>query len=142
MLSPDVNVLVNASREDAADHLRYRRWLEELLASGELFAISELVLSAFLRIVTNHRIFRPGTPREIAFAFAAALRSHPRCVVIRPLERHWDIFLRLCESTNATGKLVPDAYHAAVAIEHGCEWITNDRDFARFPGLRWRNPFA
>jgi toxin-antitoxin system PIN domain toxin len=142
MLSPDVNVLVTASREDTAEHLRYRRWLEDLLGSGDPFAISELVLSGFLRVVTDGRIFRPGTPPEVAFAFTETVRNHPRCVVLRPMERHWEIFAHLCAITGATGKLIPDAYHAALAIEHRCEWVTADRDFARFPGLRWQNPFA
>ncbi|MGI8820746.1 MAG: type II toxin-antitoxin system VapC family toxin [Chthoniobacterales bacterium] len=141
MQSPDVNVLVYASREEATDHVRYRRWLEELLTSGESFAVSELVLSGFLRLVTDGRIFRPATPRPIALAFAQTVRNHPRCVVLRPMEQHWEIFVRLCETTAATGKLVADAYQAALAIEHRCEWVTNDRDFARFPGLRWRHPF-
>jgi uncharacterized protein len=58
----------------------------------------------------------------------------------RPRPSHWSIFVRLCEQANVTGNLVSDAYLAAVAIESGCEWITTDRDFARFPGLRWRHP--
>lgn len=57
-----------------------------------------------------------------------------------PGERHWEIFTRLCRSARARGNLVPDAYLAALAIESGTEWITTDRDYARFPGLRWRHP--
>jgi predicted nucleic acid-binding protein len=61
-------------------------------------------------------------------------------VVIQPGERHWQIFNRLCIEADARGNLVPDAWFAALAIESGCEWITLDHDFARFPGLKWRVP--
>jgi predicted nucleic acid-binding protein len=59
---------------------------------------------------------------------------------VRPGPRHWEIFVDLCRAGRATGKLVPDAFHAAVAIEHGCEWVTTDADFSRFPGFRWSHP--
>jgi hypothetical protein len=136
----DVNILVNAFREDATDHPRFARWLAELAASGATFSASELVLSSFLRIVTNARIFRPATPRPLAFAFAEAIRSHPSYVRITAGPRHWEIFVALCDAVDATADLIPDAYHAALAIEHGCEWMTADKHFARFPGLRWRHP--
>ena len=54
--------------------------------------------------------------------------------------RHSEIFQRLCKETETVGNLIPDAYFAALAIESGCEWITTDRDYARFKGLRWRHP--
>ena len=88
----------------------------------------------------NPKIFvRPSTLDE-ALAFVDELRRRPACHLFRPGPRHWDIFVSLCRRAGATGGLVADAYHAAVAIEHGCEWVTNDTDFARFPGLRWRLP--
>jgi len=70
------------------------------------------------------------------------LHSRPPCndLETRGGQAHWEIFARLCREAKATGNLVPDAYFAALAIEHGCEWITTDRDYARFPGLRWRHP--
>jgi uncharacterized protein len=61
-------------------------------------------------------------------------------VPIVPGQRHWEIFTRLCREANAKGNLVPDAYLAALAIESGSEWMTTDRDYGRFPGLRWRDP--
>ena len=136
----DVNVLIYAFREESQDHLRYSAWLEQLMASTDSFAVSELVLSSFLRIVTNDRIFRPGAPWRLAVAFAETLRRQPGYVRIVPGPRQWPLFVQLCESPGATGDLVPDAYHAALAIEHGCEWITADKRFARFAGLRWRHP--
>jgi len=61
-------------------------------------------------------------------------------MIIQPGERHWDIFTRFCTEADARGNMVPDAWFAALAIEFGCEWITLDRDYARFPDLRWRLP--
>ncbi len=102
--------------------------------------MSELVLSGFLRIVTHPKIFDPPSRLEDALAFVETLRSQANCVVVSPRERHWDIFQKLCLSANAKGNLIPDAYHAALAIETGCEWITTDQGFSRYPGLRWRAP--
>ncbi|MEK7270556.1 MAG: PIN domain-containing protein, partial [Planctomycetota bacterium] len=64
----------------------------------------------------------------------------PNCVLLSPGKRHWDIFSGLCRKAGAKGNLIADAYLAALAIETGSEWITTDRDFARFPGLKWRHP--
>ena len=66
----------------------------------------------------------------------------PHCVTVHPGARHWRIFTRLCRESGATGNLVPDAFLAALALEHGCELVSNDADFARFRGLRWRHPLA
>jgi toxin-antitoxin system PIN domain toxin len=137
----DVNVLVYAHREEAADHRRFRGWLEDLIAQPEAFGVSEMVLSAFVRVVTHPRIFHPPTPLESALAFCRLLREQPNAVLINPGTRHWSIFTDLCARANARGDLVADAYLAAMAIESGCEWVTTDRDFSRFPGLRWRHPF-
>ena len=70
------------------------------------------------------------------------LREQPGCVLVSPGERHWEIFTRLCKAVGAKGNLISDAYFAALAMESGAEWITADRDYARFPGLRWRHPLT
>ncbi len=113
-----------------------------MVASDEPFGLSELVLSGFVRIATHPRIFDPPAPTAVALDFADALRSQPNAVLIAPGTRHWEIFERLCRAAGAKGNLVPDAYLAAMAVESGSEWITTDRDFSRFPGLRWRHPLA
>lgn len=141
MRSVDVNVLVYSFREDSADHQRYYNWLQALIHSGESFALSDQVLSSFLRLVTHPSIFRTPTSMEAALTFVDVLRQQPNCVRLVPGPRHWNIFSELCRATGVRGNLVPDAYLAAMAIESGCEWITTDRDFSRFPGLRWRHPF-
>ena len=140
MILPDVNILLAAHREEAPHHNAVRTWLAEVVMQDAAFALSDLVLAGFMRIATNPRAFNPPTTPAMAIAFADALRSRPNAVVLKPSDRHWRIFTSLCTSANARGNLVSDAYHAALAIEHGCEWITLDRDFARFPGLKWSSP--
>ncbi len=142
MILVDVNVLVHAFREDSPRHADLRPWLEDLVDSDSAFALSELVLSGFLRVVTHPRVFSPPTPLERALEFAEALQSQPNCVLVAPGDRHWPIFRRLCLEAEARGNLVPDAYLAALAIESGSELITTDRDFSRFPGLKWQPPHS
>jgi toxin-antitoxin system PIN domain toxin len=114
--------------------------LSDVIESDSAYGMSDLVLSGFLRIVTHPRVFRDPTPLDRALAFAAQARDRPNCIGVSPGERHWDIFTRLCAAAGVRGSLVPDAYLAALAIESGTEWVTTDRDYARFPGLRWRHP--
>ena len=110
-----------------------------MIGGDESYGVAELVLSAFLRIVTNPRAFEYPNTIQDAVAFADEVRNQPNCVLIAPGTRHWDIFTGLCKQVGARGNLVPDAYFAALAIESGSEWVTLDRDFSRFPGLRWRH---
>jgi hypothetical protein len=140
MILLDVNVLVYAHRRDAENHGDYRSWLERTIAADEPFGIADLVLSGFLRIVTHPRVFKKPTPLRDATAFCAALRSEPNAAVLAPGARHWGIFTSLCTSARVRGNLVPDAYLAALAIESGSEWVTTDRDYERFHGLRVRHP--
>jgi hypothetical protein len=135
----DVNVLVYAHRADTPDHDAYRRWLENVIQSDQAYGMSDIVLSGFLRIVTHPRIFDPPNTMDAALAFVHEVRDQPNCVHISPGARHWGIFTRLCQTSGARGNLVPDAYLAALAIESGSQWITTDRDYSRFPGLKWRH---
>lgn len=138
----DVNVLVYAFREDAPGHADHKRWLDGLVGGDEAYGVSDHVLAGFLRIVTHPRVFHPPTPLEAALAFATAFRDRPNAVLVTPGARHWDLFGRLCMDAGARGNLVPDAWLAALAIESGCEFVTTDRDYARFPSLRWRHPLS
>ena len=142
MILIDVNVMVYAQRPDAVDHAKYRKWLEETLDSGSICGLSDVALSGVVRIVTHPRIFPDPTPLDVALGFVNYLREHSGCVLVSPGEGHWGIFARLCTGAGAKGNLVSDAYFAALAIESGAEWITADRDYARFPGLRWRHPLT
>ncbi len=140
MLLPDVNVLVYAHREDSAQHAGCREWVEAVINGNEAFGLSELVLSGFVRVVTHPKVFAKPSPLSDALEFTEQLRTRPNCIAVAPGPRHWDIFRALCTQAGAKGNLVPDAYLAAMAIEAGCEWISTDRDFSRFKGLRWRHP--
>lgn len=136
----DVNVLVAAHREDADQHESIRPWLESCLATNPGIAVSNLVLSGFLRVVTHPKVFKTPTPLVQALDFVADLRSRDSVTIVQPGAGHWDLFVDLCKAADARGNLIPDAYHAALAIEYGLEWVTLDRGFARYPGLRWSSP--
>jgi uncharacterized protein len=137
----DINVFVYAHRSDAPGHSAYREWLEDLINGDQAYGYSDLILSGFLRVVTHPRVFNPPSRLTSALDFTDIIRNQPNAVQIAPGPRHWDIFKGLCDTVNARGNLIPDAYLAALAIESGSEWITTDGDFARFPGLNWRRPF-
>jgi toxin-antitoxin system PIN domain toxin len=140
VILPDVNVLVHALRADAPDHERYRQWLERTARGPAAFGLSDVVLSGAVRVLTHPKVFHPPTPVDHVLAELDRLRSLPTCVPVAPGPRHWSIFTDLCRQVQARGNVVPDAYLAALAIESGSDWVTADRGFARFPGLRWRHP--
>jgi uncharacterized protein len=142
MILADVNILLYAFREDSNDHLAYKAWLEDVINGEQVYGMSTQVLASVIRIATHPKIFvTPSTLPEV-LAFTSVLLEQPNCQRVEAGPRHWDIFTKLCRSANVNGNLVPDAWLAALAIESGCEWITNDRDYARFPGLQWRPAFA
>ncbi len=136
----DVNVLVYAHREDVKDHLAYRDWLESIINSDVAYGFSELVLSGFIRIVTHPKIFEHPSSRDSAIAFAQQIRMGPQSIGLTPGNMHWKIFLHCMEQISAKGNDVPDAYHAALAMEWDCEWMTTDKGFRRFKGLHVRHP--
>lgn len=139
MILPDVNILVYAHRSDEVAHAPYRKWLEELVNGAEPFGVSMLAAVGFLRVVTNKKIFAEPTSLSAALSVIEGLTEHPRARIVGPGEAHLDLVASLCRGAAATGKLVADAQHAAVAIEHGCTWVSRDADFARFEphGLRF-----
>jgi hypothetical protein len=140
MILPDINILVHAFRSDSSDHETCRAWLENVINGNSRFGMSLQVLSSVVRITTHSRIFvRPSASDEV-LGFCGVLLSQPHCALVQPGELHWEIFMQLCRDADARGNLVTDAWFAALAIESGCEWITLDRDYARFPGLKWRLP--
>lgn len=138
MRALDVSVMVVAMRRESSLHPSVRAWMEAAVL--EPFGVTDLALSAVLRILTQPVVRLVAAPKEGVIEFLDALRSEPMFRPLPPGPRHWDIFVSLCRLPGVQGKLVADAYHAATAIEHGCDWVTLDRDFERFPGLRVRYP--
>ena len=140
MILADAGVLLQAFRADAPEHRLCRNWLEKAAAGETRMALSTALLAAVVRAASDPRVFvRPNKPARIT-EFCDALLAHPNCDTIQPGPRHWRIFADLCRDTEARGATTQLAWRAALAIEWGCEWITLDRDYARFPGLRWRLP--
>lgn len=140
MILADANLLLYAYNADAPEHAAARRWLEAALPEAGAFALSWQTITAFIRISTNIRAFpKPLTVKE-AVEVVSYWLEHPAVTILQPAERHWDICTRLLIDGQCAGALVMDAHLAALAIEHGCQLATTDRDFARFNGLRVVNP--
>jgi len=140
MILPDVNVLVGAFRADAPHHAQLRRWLKSAVADVEDLGLTDAVVGGTIRVLTHPRVFVNPTPLDDALAQVAALLAADGVVRVTPGPRHWETVERLCRAADARGNLVAAAQRAAVAIELGATWVTLDRDFARFPGLRWVSP--
>ncbi|MGB5889035.1 MAG: type II toxin-antitoxin system VapC family toxin [Thermoanaerobaculia bacterium] len=142
MILADVNLLVYAHREEFDQHRQSRQWLEGMLTSGEPFGMANVVLSGFVRLVTHRKIFSPPSTMAQALGFANTIRDRANCVAVNPGDRHWRLFVEFCGLPDVKAGLVTDAYLAALAVEHGCEFATIDGDFARFsPPLRLHRPF-
>ena len=140
MILPDVNVLIYAFRPDTPLHGISKSWLDGVVRGVARFGISPLTLSAVVRVTTNQRVFAQPSSLQEALGFCDDLLGQPHCEIVSPGERHWTIFRELCVKTGTRGPRVSDAWFAALAIEHGCTWITFDRDYTRFDGLEWREP--
>jgi len=138
----DVNLLLYASISQSEHHERCRSLQQATVDGDDYFGVSELILAAFVRIATNPRVFDPPAAPAAVFAICTALREHPRAVAVSPGDRHWEIFQDLVLGTGIRGGDTTDAYLAALAMEHGCEFWTADKDFARFMGLSWHNPIT
>jgi len=136
----DANILLYAYNRAVEHHERAKRWLEAALAGSMPVAFCWPTILAFMRIATNPRaVSRPlsiADARSIVDSWLAV----PSAALVLPTERHWEILGRMLEGGQASGPLVSDAHLAALAIEHGATLITNDRDFARFAGLRVEYP--
>ena len=142
MILCDVSVLLNAYFTGAKHHRVCRDALEHLRSSEQTFAILDHILASVVRIATHPKVFKPPATAAEIFAFLNMLRRDDEIVVLVPGKRHWTIFQDLVEATAVSGSDVTDAWLAAAAMEHGCEWWTTDGGFARFPGLRQRNLLA
>ncbi|HSX67186.1 TA system VapC family ribonuclease toxin [Nocardioides sp.] len=142
MILLDVNVWLPVLRADHEQHTLVTRWLDGLVERGEEIGVSELALSGAVRILTHPGIFvPPSDPTAVLDACRRALEA-PSARVVRAGARHWRIFDRLVREAAARGNDVPDAFHAALAIEHGATLASFDRGLARFAELRLVAPSA
>ena len=140
MILVDANLLVYAHVESAAEHKAAHEWLDGELNGTARVALPWPSLLAFLRLVTNPRVFE--RPESIGNAWAQ-VEDWLNCETVwipEPTERHAVILGSFLISTGAQGNLVPDAHLAALALEHGLTLCSTDGDFARFPELHWANP--
>lgn len=136
----DVNVLVYAHRVDLPEHRAYRALLERLANDDEPLGLPDAVLTGFVRVTTNRRVFAEPTSAEEAWGAVDELLAAPATMRLHAGERHWTVFRRLADDISARGNDVSDAYLAAYALENNATWLSADRGFARFDRLRWRHP--
>ena len=142
MILVDANLLVYAHVSSFVEHERARAWLDARLQGTAQIGLPWPSLVAFLRIVTNPRVFEHPEPVARAWRQVTEWLGCESAWTPQPAERHPEIFGTLLEVPGVQASLVHDAHLAALAIEHGLVLCSTDGDFARFPGLRWENPIA
>jgi toxin-antitoxin system PIN domain toxin len=138
----DANLLIYAYDSSSPRHDRARSWLEATMGGAEPVRISWSTIRAFLRVTTNPRLL--DTPLSMAEAVGVVddWLSQPSVAVLEPGSQHWRILKHLLAEAQVRGPMVTDTHLAALAIEHGAILQTTDRDFTRFPGLRFKNPLS
>ena len=142
MIVPDVNLLVYAYNSDATHHAGARSWWERLLSSNEPVGLPWATALGFIRLMTHRSVLVTPMRAEAAVAHVRSWFAQPNVRVVDPGPEHLDILDHLFGALGTAANLTTDAHLAALAIEYQCELCSNDADFARFPGLRWRNPLA
>jgi toxin-antitoxin system PIN domain toxin len=138
----DANLLIYSYDLDSAHHKKSLSWLEELLSGVEAVGLPWQSVSAFLRVITNRRLAGTRVTLEQAVQVVDEWLQQPNVQVLVPADQHWSVLRQMILEGRASGPLVSDAEIAAITIEQGAVLHTTDRDFARFPGLRWKNPLS
>lgn len=136
----DLNLLLYAVNEDAHLHARARDSLKETLSAGGSVALPWIVILGFLRIATSGRVFPDPLEPDAALGIVDGWLERPNVIALSAGRDHWRLLRALIDEAGTAGNLTSDAHLAALAIEHGAELCSTDADFARFRGLRWRNP--
>jgi len=136
----DANVLIYAYDSASSQHKKARSWVERIFSGFDVVGLPWPAISAFLRFMTNRRL--PGTrfTLEQAATIVDGWLEQPNVRLLAPGDQHWPMLRRMLVEGQASGPLVSDAVIAALTIEYGAVLYTADRDFARFPGLKWKNP--
>jgi uncharacterized protein len=138
----DANLLIYSYDINSADHRKSVAWLEKIFSGRESIGLPWSCICAFVRVVTSRRLPGRRVPLESALEVVEEWLQLPNVQVLVPGDRHWFVFRRMVIDGQAPGPLVSDAEVAALTIEYGGVLHTSDRDFARFPGLRWVNPLV
>jgi toxin-antitoxin system PIN domain toxin len=136
----DANILLYAYNADSPKHVAAAHWLEELFSGPDVIGLPWVTLWAFLRISTNPRVWSNPKSAQEAFTIVRAWLAQPGVVVVDPGPRHAELLEELVTKHSASGPIVSDAALAALALENGAILASTDRDFSRFPHLRWVNP--
>lgn len=142
MILPDVSVLIHAHNLDSRHHEPARAWWDGALSGTELVALPWAVLLGFIRITTNRLVLQNPWPVEEALERVEAWLEQPNVRIAHPTHRHAERLAGFLRGAGTAGNLTTDAHLAALAVEHGCTLCSTDADFARFPGLSWRNPLT
>lgn len=142
MIVLDANILLYAYDIGARQHRPARAFLEQVLSSPAPVGLPLQSILAFLRLSTKTGVLTAPYSIEEASEFVEGWLLQPQVRLLTPGEQHWRLLKQMLLQGGARGPLVTDAEIAAITIEYGGELQTNDRDFARFPGLRWKNPLA
>jgi toxin-antitoxin system PIN domain toxin len=137
---PDLNLLIYAVDRSTPDHEVAVAWWNRLLSGSETVGLAWTVMLGFVRLTTSPRIVDAPLAPSAALDYLDRWLGHPVTTVVAPTDRHARVLRDLLARTGTGGNLVSDAHLAALAIEHGAELCSADRDFGRFPGLRWSNP--
>jgi uncharacterized protein len=140
MILVDANILLYAEDRQSPRHAVARRWWDAQLSGASPVCLCWTVLGAFIRIGTNPRVFERPLSLDEALSRVQSWLDQPCTRIVHPTDRHWIVFQKLLVEGQAVANLVTDAHLAALACEHGCELISTDTDFSRFPGVKWRNP--
>jgi toxin-antitoxin system PIN domain toxin len=140
MILLDANLLLYAEDSLSEHHLAARTWWDTQLSGTEIVGLCWPVLTAFIRIGTNARLHRRPLTLKEAVERVQSWLDQPCIHILQPTEQHWAIFQQMLRAGNATANLVSDAHLAALAVEHNCVLQSTDQDFARFRGLKWKNP--
>ncbi len=142
MILIDANILVYANVTSFVQHKLARDWLDRQLNASAPIGLPWASVLAFLRLVTNPRVFELPEPIGDAWQQVRAWLASESAWVPQPTERHADLLGEFLALPGVHGNLAPDAHLAALAVEHGLTLCSTDGDFARFQGLRWPNPIS
>ena len=142
MIVVDANLLLYAYDRGSPHHKAARKWIEGAFSGGEIVGIPWQTVGAFLRITTNSNLPGQRVTLDGAIEVVDMWLEQPNVRFLAPGERHWALLRQIMTEGQARGPLLTDAQLAAITIEYGGVLHTTDRDFARFPGLRWVNPLA